>query len=99
MVFYGLRHNAVSLLRIGILILYEAPYVGFAFMSRDHPWKWFMALFMALGLAAIAFAVPGSLPDQLRPIALFLGLTWLASGGITLYLYIRRTHPAATEPE
>ena len=98
-VFYALRHNAVSLLRIGVLILYEAPYIILAVMSRDHPWKWFVALFMALGLAAIAFTVPGSLPDQFRPIALFLGLTWFASGGITLYLYIQRTHAPAVEPE
>jgi hypothetical protein len=98
-VFYGLRHNAVSPLRIGFLILYGAPYVVFAFMSRDHPWKWFVALFMALGLAAIAFTIPGSLPEQFRPIALFLGLTWLASGGITLYLYMRRTQPPAQDAE
>lgn len=93
-----LRHIAVSLQHIGILILYEAPYLAIAFMSREHPWKWFVALFMALGLVAIAFAAPGSVLDRVRP-SLFLGLTWLASGGITLYLYIRRTHPPAVEPE
>ena len=96
---FWLRHNAVSLPRIGVLILYEATYVILACRSRDHPWKWFVALFMALGLAAIALTVPGSMDDQFRPTALFLGLTWLASGGITLYLYIRRTHPPAVEPE
>jgi hypothetical protein len=96
---FWLRHNTVSHLRIGVLILYEAPYVILACMSRDHPWKWFVALFMAFGLAAIALTVPGSMDAQFRHIALFLGLTWLASGGITLYLYIRRTHPPAAEPE
>jgi hypothetical protein len=93
-----LRHIGVSVQRIGMLILYEAPYVLFAFVSRDHPWKWLVALFMAFGLAGIAFATPGSALDRLRP-SLFLGLTWLASGGITLYLYIRRSHPPAVEPE
>ncbi len=94
-----LRHVALSLQHIGIFILYEAPYVGIVFISRDHPWKWFVALFMALGLAAIAFSAPGSVLDRSWLKVLFLGLTWFASGGITLYLYIRRTHPPTVEPE
>ena len=98
-VFYALRHNAGNLLHIGLLILYGAPYVISAFMSREHPWKWFVALFIALGLAASTFAVPGSLLVQFRPIPLFLGLIWLASGGITLYLYMRRTQPPTQESE
>ena len=90
-VFYGLRRSASSLRHMTDLILYEAPYVGFVLVWRDHPWKWFVALFMALGLAA--------LHDQSRSTMLFLGLTWLASGGITLYLYIRRTQPPAQAAE
>jgi hypothetical protein len=97
--FSAIRHNEVSLPRLSTLILFGASYVIAPFMSKGHPWKWFLALFMTLGLVAISNSVPGGVLDLFRPTMLLVGLTWVASGGITLYLYIRRTHPPAVEPE
>jgi hypothetical protein len=92
-VFYARRHNAVDFLRMGMLIGYGAPYLGAPFLSKGHSWKWFVALFMAVGLAVVSVTARGDVLELFPPVALFVGLTWLASGGITLYLYIRRTHP------
>ena len=67
--------------------------------SGEQRWKWFVALFMAVGLAAISFSVAGRLPELSFPTALLLGLTWLTSGNAALHLYIRRTQQAAREAE
>ena len=67
--------------------------------SREHSWKWFVLLFMALGLFAIALIAPADFKGLWRPMLLFVGLTWLGSGGATLYLYIRHTQPPAPEAE
>jgi hypothetical protein len=48
---------------------------------------------------AIGLIVPGNIVELVRPVGLFLGLTYLASGAATLYLYIRHTHPPAPEIE
>lgn len=62
--------------------------------GHGHRWKPFVPLVMAAELAVIALAAPARL-GALWPC--FFGLTWLASGLITLYLYIRHTHPPAPE--
>jgi len=76
--------NAADLFVVGSVV---ATYALFIFAtSREHRWKWLVALIMAVGALAIV-------PWPFSMTALFFGCTWLASGAITLYLYIRRTQP------
>lgn len=92
------RFHAMSLERAGYLTVLLAVYAFFVFRwSREHPWKWLVVLFMALGLLAIALVVPGDVFESFRYVALFVGLVWLGSGLGTLYAYIRHTQPPATE--
>ena len=81
---WGLRHNAGSLIQLGLL---SAPAAILVLMSREHRWK--------LGLAAliVLFSV-GVVFWGWEYSSLFFGLVWLVSGLITLFLYIRRTRPA-----
>jgi len=67
-------------------------------MCDGQQWKWFVVAFMALGLIVLAMAIPGGLFDSFFPwVALFVGLTWVVSGGVTLVRYIRHNPlPAAT---
>jgi uncharacterized membrane protein HdeD (DUF308 family) len=73
--------------------------VAFAILAnRGHKWKWAVAAALALaatGLASIAR------PDDpfLHKAMLVTGLVWLASGGITLLLYIRGTKAPEAEGE
>ena len=78
----------------------SATYAFFVFrLSREHRWKWLLALFMAVGSNVIALLTPGDWLAAWWPVMLFVALIWLASSGATLYLYIRRTQPAAPEAE
>lgn len=97
---FARRHDAINLPRMGMLVALAAVYAVWVFrMGREHPWKWLVVIFMALGLVAIALIVPGDVDAWFRPVALFVGLVWLASGGATLYSYIRHTQPPAPEAE
>jgi hypothetical protein len=60
---------------------------------REHPWKWGVLAFLVAGLALITLAFPGE--PFWRCAAWFAAFAWLVSGGITLWLYVRRTHRAA----
>ncbi len=96
---FGQRHHAVSLTRLGLLSLYVAGYAYlFLRTSREHQWKWLVVLFLALGSLAISFSGWDRSRFEMA-MFLFFGLTWLVSGGITLYLYVRCTRPAALEAE
>ena len=82
--------------RIALLTFLVAPYAGFAVIARHgHPWKLAVAAGLALGLTA--FDISGPHAPFVHWANLIVGLVWLASGGITLLLYIRRTR--APEPE
>jgi hypothetical protein len=97
---FARRHDAMSLARMGYLAVMPAAYAIFLYrFDRECPWKWLVLLFTALGLLAIGLIVPGNIVELVRPVGLFLGLTYLASGAATLYLYIRHTHPPAPEIE
>ncbi|MGO8836817.1 MAG: hypothetical protein ACLQAH_16940 [Limisphaerales bacterium] len=97
---FARRHDAINLPRMGMLVALAAVYPLWVFrMGRENPWKWLIVIFMALGLVAIALIVPGDVDALFRPVALFVGLVWLASGGATLYSYIRHTQPPAPEAE
>ena len=97
---FARRHDAMSLARTGYLAIMPAAYAIFIYrFGRELPWKWLVLLFMALGLLAIGLIVPGGIVELGRPVGLFVGLMFLASGGATLCLYIRHTQPSAPEIE
>ncbi len=94
------RHGEMSFLGIGMLVSFVAVYGFWVFrMGREHPWKWLVLLFMALGLLAIGLPVRGDYFQVGWQVALFVGLVWLGSGAGTLYSYIRHTKPATPEVE
>ena len=71
-------------------------------MEKSHPWKWLLVAVMALGPLALAWIARGEIargevPALQLPNFLLVGLTWLASGAITLCLYIRHTQAPAPE--
>ena len=96
---WGLRHDAVSLTRLGMLSVAVATYACMVtFMSREHRWKlWLVAL---MALFSVGFSFGAWEMDVFGRIStLFFGLVWLTSGLITLFLYIRHTRPAEQEAE
>jgi hypothetical protein len=94
------RHDWRSLTWMGNVVIFA---VGYGYwicrFSREHSWKWFVLLFMALGLFAIALIAPADFKGLWRPMLAFVCLTWLGSGAATLYLYIRHTQPPAQKAE
>jgi hypothetical protein len=96
---FGQRHNTVNLTRLGIQSIVVAAYAYiFLRTSGEHQWKWFVVVWLALGSLAMSFA--GWDLRRFNQVSfLFSGFTWLISGGITLYLYIRRTQPPAVETD
>lgn len=96
---FARRHDAMSPPRTAYLAIMPAAYAYSICRYREHPWKWLVVLFMALGLLVITLTVPGDAAALVRPVMLFVGLTCLGSGGVTLYLYIQHTQPPAPETE
>ena len=86
-------------------LLYAAFFViPYAFwvskMCDGQRWKWFIVDFMALGLIVLGLAIPGGLLDSFFPwVALFVGLTWVVSGGATLVFYVRHNPLPASQAE
>ncbi len=81
---WGLRHNAADLTRLLMVGAVVATYGLFVtFMSPEHRWKLWLVALMAISAWKL---------ETFQ--SLVFGLTWLASGLITLFLYIRRTRPA-----
>jgi uncharacterized membrane protein len=96
----ALRHNAMKFAEVAYLAMLLAAYAFFVYrFSREHPWKWLVAAAMALGLFTMALIVPSNLMESWWFPMLFIGLVWLASGGTTLFLYMRHTQPPAPEAE
>ena len=99
-VFLMRQPHMMSLTRMVYLTVFVGSYAVFIYrFGKGCPWKWAVLLFLALGLFTIGLIVPGNIVELVRPVGLFLGLTFLASGGTTLYLYIRYTQPPAPEIE
>jgi peptidoglycan/LPS O-acetylase OafA/YrhL len=92
---WGLRHNAGDLIQLGLL---SAPAALLALMSREHRWKLWLAALIVLFSVGLVFGGPEMAVLQ-KIYKLFFGLVFLASGLITLFLYIRRTRPAEQEAE
>ena len=98
---FSVRHHAgLSFARVAYLAFWVPLYAFWVFrMGREQRWKWLVLFFMALGLAAIGLIVPGSIVELSRWVALFIGLMWMISGGVTLYFYLRHTPPPAPVTE
>jgi len=101
LVFQAQRHHAFGAMRIvGIAAFAGAYALTVRTQSREHPWKYLVALGLTLGLTASAYARPAATNEEFfHPVMLILALTWFASGALTLLLYIRRTHTPEPEAE
>jgi hypothetical protein len=74
---------------------------GFLYALATKPdavWRWIVFSVILVGPVAISTLPLDRLWLDTLPIG-FLGLTFLVSGGITLYLYLRRTRPPEQEAE
>ena len=97
---YYIQHDWIHLGWLGNVAVFTACYAFWIyFTSRHQPWKWLVLLFMALGLLAIALIARGDLAGSVWFMLTFVSLSWLGSGGATLYLYIRHSQPPAPEKE
>jgi hypothetical protein len=67
-----------------------------ALSLKQHSWKWLLLMVMTAGSVAISFLIRGNFFELMRPLMLFIGLTWFISGAATLYSYLRNT-PTASE--
>jgi hypothetical protein len=94
----GGRQDWIYIEWIGVAALYVAFY-GWLFCRKDrtYPWKRLVLLFMVLGLFVIAVVAPGDFAAIGRLMVLFTGLTWIGSGGVTLYLFVRHTERPTQE--
>ena len=92
-------HDWMSITWMSTVAIYVAGYACFTYLwGRNYPWKWLVLLVMVLGLAAIVLIAPVTFAGLRRPMLLFVGLMWLASGAGTLYVYVRHTQlPAQGE--
>jgi len=102
---FGARHlEAIPCLPILCDVAYLGMWVlGYGFLiariGGPHRWKWFLLLFMAVGLILIGILHTGSVLAMSRPVSLFVGLIWVTSGIGTFFSYLRHTHPPAAEIE
>jgi hypothetical protein len=96
---FGTRHNSVSLPRLLMLSVGVATYVFFTRVTTPEQQckMWFAAL---MALVAVAASFSGWTMEIFDPATMAaFGVIWIASGLITLRLFIRRTQPAAEDPE
>lgn len=88
----GERQDWMSVAWMASTAIYVAGYAWFTHLcGRNHPWKWLVLCFMVLGLLMIVLLAPVELARLRRPMLLFVGLMWMASGLGTLCSYIRHT--------
>jgi hypothetical protein len=93
-------HDATALQRAVTITLLVVPYGWFVFrLGGEHRWKWVVLTFLAAGLVAISFAVPGDMIAYCRAAFPFVGFVWVASGVATLYLYLRCTQAPSRDTE
>jgi MFS family permease len=99
LLWYGTHHNAVSVTRLLLMSVYVAPYV---FVTRwttpEHRWKIWFAAMMALFSVAASFS-GWTMHVFTRATLATSAVLCLASGLITLRLFIRRTQPIAEDGE
>lgn len=93
------QRDWLSLLWIGNALIGVAAYAWFVyrFLGPVHPWKWFVLVFMALGLLTIAFIGADDILAARWVMGWFIGGVWMASGLVTLGLLIRDQKPLTPE--
>jgi hypothetical protein len=96
---FGMRHNAVSISRLLMMSSYVAIYVLYTRVATpEHKWKTWLAALMAL--VAVVASFSGWPIHVLSLVTLpTFGVLWIASGLITLWLFVRHTQPAAQDDE
>jgi MFS family permease len=92
-----LHPGAASFSRVGMWTLMVASNTILYLMMvaanlKQQAWKWPVLSLMALGSLAIGLFASDNYIEASRPLMLFLGLVWTASGAGTLAAYIRHTH-------
>jgi hypothetical protein len=89
-------HDWISLGWFGNVAIFMATYAFWIYFTGRHQlWKWLVLLFMALGVLAIALIAHWDLARSVWWMLTLVSLSWLGSGGVTLYSYIRHTCPPA----
>ena len=82
----------------GFGVLSALMYVQLSGVSfGKHPWKWLLLAIMAAGPVGIVLLTPGNFIERSKPVLLFVGLIWLASGAATLRSYLRNNPPPTPE--
>jgi hypothetical protein len=96
---FATRHNVVSLPRLLMLSVGVATYVFFTRVTTpEYKWKTWFAALMALVSVAASFSGWTRAAFDAATMSTF-GAIWIASGLITLRLFIRRTQPMAEDGE
>lgn len=86
------RHDPAAMSLIWAAAM-AGSYGAFVFrLSREHLWKLIIAALMSAGLLLLAIMQGGSRAEFMGPAMLLVALTWLASGALTLAVYVKRTH-------
>jgi hypothetical protein len=87
--------------RLAPIALFLGCYLFFTVrMSPEHPWKRYVAGAMALAMVTTAAMLGGGSNWNLLRVMLGIwAVVWIGSGLATLWLYIRRTQPAAEGAE
>ena len=96
------RSGEVAVPRTAIFTIFTVSFALVAvFQFKSHPWKMAMVALLAAGLLALTALAPATSSEAqfMLPAMLVTSAAWLISGGITLLLYIRRTHPPQSEAE
>ena len=95
------HHLTMSLTRLLYGALFVIPYAFFVYkMCAGQRWKLFIVAFMALGLIVLSLTVPRGLFDSFCPwVELFVGVTWVISGGTSLVFYVRHNPRPAPQAE
>jgi hypothetical protein len=91
------RLNPTEVMGICGILLTAAYAYEFA---RAVRWKWIVVLVLACGTAAACILGWGFYKwGWLGRLFAFVGITWIVSGSITFYQYLRHTQPAARTAE
>lgn len=94
----GTMSHASKIMLAGFIVSNTIMYLMMNAVSiREHRWKWLLLILIALGPLGIAYLIPGNYIEMFRPMGLFLGLLWFASGAVTLFWFLR--HHQSTAPE
>ena len=101
---YEMSHPSVTSHSVDILadktllFMFVVPgvflYVKESGLISEHPWKWPLLVLIVLGPIGIDLMFP----HYFMLLMLFVGLVWLVSGGVTLYLFLQNPHRTSGKP-